>query len=292
MRYSEYSLHNIDVDIIYIAKIKFNNPVSIYESLNYVYQWRQFFNQLTMTSLPVNAMAVASAIDQNAIFSDLYIPSFVSNEDPEKAEYPASPPFSWWSERGKLSDCMKKWLELAPTREAFRACLDGVIGHLHSGIQQMDIVELCAGIDSLDELKQKSEFPDGLLDSMANAVFNVVNPPIDDLSIKRIKAHLGQLKNRSLSEKMKVLSEQAVPDDYAPQCKAVVNLAKKLRSGAAHDGAIGEEHDGRLQPVVRALAAMCVAFELSSCGVPFAEGSPRWKHHFFDNAMELDRLKK
>jgi ApeA N-terminal domain 1 len=299
IRHSGYNNDSIDLDIIYIAKIKFKNHITLDEALGRVHEWRQFFNQIMMTPLPVDAMAVAAEINDAPIFSDLYIPYFVNSDDPEKAEYrrpPTSPPFNRWHEREILSDYMKKWLELAPKRKAFRERLDGVIEHLHSGIQQSDIVELCAGIDSLVELDQKDEFPEGLLESMANAAFGVVEQPINGLDAGRIKGLLGGLQKRSLLKKMEGLSAKAVPDVYAPQREKIVRLAIKLRTAAAHRGAIGDQHDGCLRPVVSALASLCVAFELSSCGVAFDQGNdsgtPRWKHRFFEAAMELDRLKK
>ncbi len=299
MRHSEYNIDSINLDISYINTINFKNPISIDEALGHVYEWRQFFNQVMMISLPVDAMEVAAKLDETAILSDLYIPYFVNSDDPEKSEYgrpPACPPFSRWHEREKLSDYMKKWLELAPKRKAFRERLDVVIEHLHSGIQQADIVELCAGIDSLVELDQTDEFPEGLIDLMAEAAFGVVQGPINGLDANRIKGLLGGLPKQSLLEKMKVLSERAMPDDSAPQRERIIKLAKKLRHDAAHRGSIGDQHDGCLRPVVSALASLCVAFELSSCGVPLNQGnnsgSLRWKHRFFDAAMELDRLSK
>lgn len=292
-RASGLDWHGINLSIEHGGTIQFKAPVALDEALDRVYEWRQFFNQMAMAPLPITALSVAATKHQRAVIGDIYSPYLAESKPMRSGLYglhPARLPLNEWKDRSKLARSMESWLKKTPSRRPFRARLDTVIEHMQEGSSQSDIPELCAGIDSLDELKQKSEFSDALLERMASAAFETLPSSQTSVTAERLKGILGLLQHRSLSEKMKTLASETFPVNYALDTEAVIRLANTMRQDAVHRAVVRDQLYPALQSVADALACMCVAFDLGSSGIPLFEQEERNANcigRFFNCMMQL-----
>ena len=154
--------HGINLSVEHGATVEFKTPVRLDEALDRVYEWRQFFNQMAMVPLSISAISVAATNRKRAAEGEVYIPYLTETKKIRRGLYglrPAHIPLNRWEDRDRLASCMRSWLSASESRRAFRGRIDGVIEHMQRGTRQSDISELCAGIDSLVELKQKSGLP-------------------------------------------------------------------------------------------------------------------------------------
>jgi hypothetical protein len=187
---------------------------------------------------------------------------------------------------------MKSWLSASASRRAFRGRVDGVIEHMQRGTRQSDVSELCAGIDSLGELKQKSSLSKKLIESASQAAFLAFGESAPSITVERISGMLGQMQNRSLSEKMLALAALAFPENYQTDAELIISLASKMRQDSVHRAAVRDQLNSALQPVVEALACLCIAFDLGQSGVPIFESNrtANCVGKFFKNMNELRGL--
>ena len=112
------------------------------------------------------------------------------------------------------------------------------------------------------------------------------------LSVDRLRSILAQLQRRSLAEKMRELGRRAMPEVDIQDIELVISTARKCRDDATHRGAVSEQRQSQVGPVVEALASMCVAFDLRDAGVPRRSSNASscyWVIRFSDALAELKR---
>lgn len=288
-------IHSVEFDVYPSASIQFDEPVHIDDALEKVWDWRRFFVQLSMQNLNFDAIGVATDDIASTPVSSVYLPNLdVSEFDQSYNDlHPARIPLNQWSERDALSRAMQDWLLKQNGRQAFRSRLDKVIRNMNHCIDQMDLIELSSGIDSLSELDCKATFPDGLMDAMVQAAQNTATAAEVEIESSRLRGVLSQLQRRSLAEKIKELGRRALPDANPDDISLVVRTARKCRDDAAHRGVVSEQRQARIGPTVEALASMCVAFDLRDAGVPIrasATSECAWKRRFQRAVMELREI--
>lgn len=284
--------HGINLSVEHGATVEFKTPVSLDEALDRVYEWRQFFNQMAMVPLSISAISVAATNRKRAAEGEVYIPYLTETKKIRRGLYglrPAHIPLNRWEDRDRLASCMRSWLSASESRRAFRGRIDDVIEHMQRGTRQSDISELCAGIDSLVELKQKSALPKKMIESASKAAFLAFGESAPSITVERISGMLGQMQNRSLSEKMLALAAVAFPENYQTDAELIISLANKMRQDAVHRAAVRDQLNSALQPVVEALACLCIAFDLGQSGVPIFESNrtANCVGKFFANINEL-----
>jgi hypothetical protein len=287
--------HGINLSVEHGATVEFKTPVSLDEALDRVYEWRQFFNQMAMVPLPISAISVAATNRKRVVEGEVYIPYLTEKKKSRRGLYGLHPkhiPLNRWEDRDKLANCMKSWLSASASRRAFRGRVDGVIEHMQRGTRQSDVSELCAGIDSLVELKQKSSLSKKLIESASQAAFLAFGESAPSITVERISGMLGQMQNRSLSEKMLALAALAFPENYQTDAELIISLASKMRQDSVHRAAVRDQLNSALQPVVEALACLCIAFDLGQSGVPIFESNrtANCVGKFFKNMNELRGL--
>ena len=288
--------HDIQFHAFPTAAIFFDAPVTIEEALDRVWEWRRFFVQLAMQHLNFESIGFYSSHDERATVGSVYLPN-VEKQIPLTGHGklgPAHLPLNSWSDRDALSVAMQTWLKRSDTRKAFRARLDRVINNINRRTDQMDLIELSAGIDSLAELDHKDNYPDGAVWAMAEAACNIATEYSVNASADRIYGILAQLQRRSLAEKMKEMGRRAMPDADLEEIELVVSTARRCRDEATHRGAVSEQRQSQLGPAVDALASMCVAFDLCDAGVPSRPSSDfscYWAIRFRDAVAELKRMR-
>lgn len=291
------SYHGIKFDINTTAAIYFDDPVSIDDAMDRVWEWRRFFIQMAMQYLPYEGMWVQAQHDDRTPVASLYLPNTDRGDVAKKHYYeihPAYLPLNRWNERAHFTAAMQKWIAKEHERRAFRARLDQVIKSMNRRTDQMDLIELAAGIDSLSELSSKLAFPDGSIDAMVDAAQRAAVASKLEISPDRLRGVLSQLPRPSLAEKMKELGRRAMPEADFADIELVVSTARKCRDDATHRGAVSEQLQHLVGPAVEALASMCVAFDLRDAGVPRRTGSDSsafWAIRFRDAVQNLRYLK-
>ncbi|MCJ2189029.1 hypothetical protein [Novosphingobium beihaiensis] len=289
------SWHRIRYRVFPIAAISFDEPVTIDEALDRIWEWRRFFVQLAMQHLSFEGIGFLANHDDRAAIGSVYLP----NTDRRKRErgyyelHPAYIPLNRWGDRERLAGAMQTWLKRDGRRRAFRARLDRVLDNMNRRMDQMDLVELSAGIDSLNELDSKTKFPSGTVDAMVEAAGKAAEGQKVGIDPGRLRGILSQLQRRSLAEKMKELGRRAMPDADFKDIELVVATARKCRDDAAHRGAVSEQREAHIGPAVEALASMCVAFDLCDAGVPRRTSNDAqcfWAIRFRDAVAELKRM--
>lgn len=293
-----FGWHRIGFRVYPTAEIFFDQPVTIDEALNRVWEWRRFFAQMAMNHLNYIGIGFRASHDLRATVGSVYLPNTDRRKKDGRGPYdlhPAHLPLNGWSERDALAEAMQKWLARNSERRAFRARLDRVIENMNRRMDQMDLIELSAGIDSLAELGGKEAFPEGTIDRMVEAAHGAAAEKNVMVEPDRLRGILSQLQRRSLAEKMKELGRRAMPDHDFNDIELIVSTARKCRDDAAHRGAVSEQRQALIGPVVDALASMCVAFDLRDAGVPRKSSnasSAFWSVRFRDAVHEIRAIQQ
>ena len=291
-----FGWHKIGFRVYPTAEIFFDQPVTIDEALDRVWEWRRFFAQMAMNHLNFIGIGFRASHDPRATVGSVYLPNTERRKNNGRGPYdlhPAHLPLNGWGERNALAEAMRKWLEQNSSRRAFRARLDRVIQNMNRRMDQMDLIELSAGIDSLAELGGKEAFPAGAIDSMVEAARGAAANKNVIVEADRLRGILSQLQRRSLGEKMKELGRRAMPDHDFNDIELVVSTARKCRNDAAHRGAVSEQRQAQIGPVVEALASICIAFDLRGAGVPCKTSnvsSAFWSVRFRDAVYGLKAM--
>ena len=293
---SMLSWHKASFEAFPFLGIYFDAPVSIDEALNRVWEWRGFFTQMAMCPLCPESIYFQRGHEVLSPMGSVYLPNSKRSGDypPILHEpHPAYLPLNRWNEREALSAAMQKWLSCYDGRRAFRGRLGRVITEMNWRSDQTDLLELCAGIDSLAGLDTKTAFPKGTIRQMAESAQQAAKEREVTIGLDRLCGVLGGLQRRSLAEKMKELCKRAGLATSS-EIDILVKTAREIRDDIAHRGTASEQRNPLIAPVVEALAALCVAFHLHSAGVPPKRAandfdSP-WKRRFSHAMRELKQM--
>lgn len=294
---SMLSWHNASFEVFPFLGIYFDAPVSIDEALNRVWEWRGFFTQMAMRPLCPESLYFQRDHEACSPMGSVYLPnSKRTGHYPAILHdlHPAKVPLNRWDEREALSAAMQKWLSCYDDRRAFRGRLERVIGEMNWRIDQTDLFELCAGIESLAELDTRTVFPKGAIKQMAKSAQQAANERNVNIGLDRLCGVLGGLQRRSLAEKMKELCKRAGLATSS-EIGLLVRTAREIRDDIAHRGTASEQRNPLIAPAVEALASLCVAFDLHDAGVPPTRAgngiNSLWKERFQQAITELQRLR-
>ena len=290
------SFHGISLELGHVATIKFALPTTIDQAIEKIYEWRRFFVQVAMVPLAFESVAFSRDDEPNSPVGYVYLPYAVNDDDPKQGYYglhPAYIPYNSWADRSLLADTMKNWLEKSSYLLAFRSRLDRVIRSINEEVDQSDLNDLCSAIDGHPELAGKEKISKEQLEIMAGAAHGAVQGLPSDVTPTRIKGLLGQLQRWSLRRKLDEAASRSLGSVFPDAVPEVLSLAVRMRQGASHRGIVEEPVHPLVQPVVQALASICVALDLGRAGMPIlgkAEApSGRWINRFSDSAQEIRR---
>jgi hypothetical protein len=251
--------------------IEYTAPVAISAAINDAWYWRRLFNQMSMTRLRFTGLAVRASRDPAAICGNLYLPSAAEDlrrDEPAKAEAYYMP-LNRWAERERLANAMARWLAAEEPRKMFRASVDRVLENTGQQIVLQDVVELCSGIDSLDELDDASgQLPREVLAEMAAAAAHAAGAKGKTVEDERIRGVLGNLGRRSPRARLRQLTSTLDPPVSEEDFDRLWRLVGRYRQAGAHGVRLGEEADLQVAPTIEALAALCARYDLESAGVP------------------------
>lgn len=256
----------IDLEFQALATIKFPSPVLIDEATDYVWEWKRFFEQLSLESIEPNGISVKAS---RAIFSsesDVYLPN---TDETHIKELKGRFPLSSWKAKKRLCDAMSSWLSQEEKRRVFRVSISRAIEDSKNRVSLDDIVSLCAAVDSLEELSEAVTITKTQVRLIAAAAVSKANEISADIDPIRIKSIISLLRNQSLPAKFGVLSARMKEIGLADDLALLISTVHRLRNISAHGHALPETTMPTVAPAVSGLLSLLVLFDLGSNAVPF-----------------------
>lgn len=266
--FSGGSWDRIDARTYPVAEIAFDLPVSIETALDRVWEWRRLFAQMAMVQLPFEAISVRGTLEEQAPSANIYLPN-LKRRAPTKGPHSLSArhlALNSWHDREKLGEAMRGWLERDHVRRRFRVGLDHVIERMERRIDPSDLIDLGSAVDSLTELVPAGTLPVGALDSMVSAAHSAARAAGARIDRERLAGLLGALQRPSLAKRFAGLASGISPPMSSNDAELLVRSATRIRHASAHGGAISDQLQPRIAPTIDALTALCVRFDLESCG--------------------------
>lgn len=259
------------VDTTPIASISFDRLVDIDDALTHAFEWRRCFSQLTMTRIPLEQVTVTAKWSSSHSPASLYLP-YLGEEFKMLAQkrqtHPGDIPWNQWNERRSLAAAMRGWLSKAHARRQFRFAVDQVIGHRAERSALDDILRLCAGIESLDELAGTSEISDSHISTLVNAAESAASSSSIPVTRERLQGLFSMLQKPGMSGRLKLLGERLQGHINVADWTLLTRDIRRLRNKVAH----GEQLAAMESPVpdlaADGLAAACSLYDLVSCGFP------------------------
>lgn len=257
-----------------IATITFESPVSIDQAIDKVWDWKRFFTVFGMNPMPVTSLSAKGRVGPRERDADFYLPAYEDEPDNEGLHrlHPATVPLNRWKDRKRLQAIMRNWLERSSERQVFRALLAGVIEDLPKRISLDDVVKLCAGVETLDELDEASPISGAHLERLSAATSKAIDEHTIPVTKQRVDSVLAMLRNQSLPQRLRLIFDRLGPvvsdEDATLLRKAVV----ELRNIAAHGKNYTDQMMPRIEPTVTALASVCAMYDLFLAGFLPSEG--------------------
>jgi hypothetical protein len=290
-----YNRNALTIQAVAFASIKFDVAVSIDDALDSAWAWRRFFQQIAMRPLPFTTLSCRASTKWSAPSSDIYLSNMETTnrqEGPEMFSFgPADVPLGEWKNRKAFAAVMRQWLERDDTRRLFRVRLDRVLEAMRKETSTKLVADLCSAIESLTELRAPSTLSDEDLTVIVNAATAAGKSATPPVMRERLEGILGLLQHQSLPQRMKLLAAAIEAEIPKKDAKAVLKIARDLRTFEAHGDHWNEMTVPLVAPTLEMLASMCVLWDLTTCGMPSAAGDrelsalsrARW------HAMELTR---
>jgi hypothetical protein len=278
-----------------VARIAFGKAITIDDAMNALWDWRRFFVQIAFEELLPTAISARHRSAKRGYYADFYLPNLLRSGQHEHSPHsfhPADVPLNRWKDRNKLSHLMQAWLEKSKERRVFRIFLDHVIARRNRRSSIEDVVSLCSGIDSLKEILAPSTLTKKDIDVLSKAAIAAAVEHEIDVAHPRIRNILGNLRGSSLRLKMESILSKAVPSLSDVEQKTLIDAGLQLRQMAAHGTATSEMTSPFTSPVVEALTAACVLYDVRSTG--FLDDAARLgaRSHFRDAMGRIMQLKQ
>jgi hypothetical protein len=245
------------------AVIIFDLPTSLDDALERVFEWQQFFVQMAMEPMDLEALSTWGERSWKSPRQDVYLPYLRTWPEIDQARHrlhPADVPFNIWHDRHHLRNAMQNWLLNGSSRALFRGSLNRVIKIQAKHSDLSDLVCICAGLETLPELSQGQEISSELIEVMGHAAFYSIKNKENTINIERIKGVLSNLGCPSLSNRLKTLAlivQSVVPLGVS---KTIIKEIPRLRNISAHGGSFADRYIPMVSPVVEGLASMCAIF--------------------------------
>ena len=268
-RRTRHGRNRLNIEVKLVGTIDFPEAVDLETATDACWDWRRYFNQMAMATLPFTGMTVAATTEPSSQRGNLYLPNergpIVGRK--ETRTDPHHMPMNQWHEREAAGEAMRRWLTHQEERRVFRAALDRVLARPgHVAIE--DAVALCGGVDSLAELSIRGTLPREALDKMTEAAIAAAVASGLSLEPGRVRGVLGSLQSENLRQRLRRLAEIAAPEADSELVGQWIEVLLPLRLFGAHGRAPATDHDLIAGPAVQALAALCARYDLQQAGVP------------------------
>lgn len=263
---------SLTISSVAIATIRFADEVSIDDALDAAWAWRRFFQQIAMRSLPFTTLSCRGKTKRSDRHSDIYLSNMetaISRDRNEMFDFgPRDVPYGQWKHRKKFATVMRQWLERDDSRRLFRVRLDRVLERMRTESSTKLVADLCSAIESLSELRAPSTLSDADLTAIVDAAAKAGTEATPAVPRDRLLGILSLLQHQSLPQRLKMLAAAIESEVPKKDAKAVIKIARDLRTFEAHGDHWDEMTVPLVAPALDMLASMCVLWDLTTCGMP------------------------
>jgi hypothetical protein len=257
-----------------IASIEFDEPLSLDDAINAVWVWRRFFHQIAFGSLSLIGLSATGQASERPSWARLYLPNereYGERKTTSSEFHPSDVPLSNWKQRGRLIELMSLWLEGEGRHSRFRVFLDHVLQEHRTSNSLDHVTMLCSAIESIPDLVGPKSLNKDLLTKVADAAHAKAESLNLGISVNRFKGIIGQLANAPLSDRIRTLISSVANNLSEAQTNNLIRHTMRLRTLAAHGNASEPLRQPVLPPVIQALTALCVLYDLKTSGLTDAD---------------------
>ncbi|MGX1693616.1 MULTISPECIES: hypothetical protein [Brevundimonas] len=266
----------IDFQTDPIATIHFAEPLGIEEAMDLAWQWKRYFENLALRPIPWTSLTARSGRGRAMRDADFYLPNHDSRSADENGPFQfwlGNIPLNRWSERNALATVMKTWTEREGDRHRLRGAVQSVARNLRRGSSLDDVVALCAGVESLAELRGQPALSSEQSRIIADGAITVAKANGIDIEDARLRGVIGSLQNQSLGQRLKLMFASLEPFINKAQAKTLIAAIMELRQIAAHGLSPAADVMPKASPTVEGFACACALYDLVTCGMPVRSAS-------------------
>lgn len=248
-------------------KIDFPEPKSIAQTIEAIENCIRFFNQVAFERLDLKRVSAQGGDQGERAWAEFYMPNHVRSLPKQSASEMSAyhAPFCLWEERQSLVSFISTWLSLDDDRREFRRRVNASLGGDTNLDSLSQIGSLCAAIDSLPELKERSKIKRDVLSVMASAAKEAAKRHNVSIEEIRLKGVLGSLNHTRLHRKIERVFETACPTMEKEALQEIIKQITRLRQSAAHGVTASDEMQPYAFPISQVLSAACVIYDLATC---------------------------
>lgn len=275
-RQSGLGWKKIDFQTDPIATIHFAEPLDIEEAMNLAWQWKRYFEVLALRPIPWTSLTARSGAGRSTREADFYLPNHGSSSidgDGPFTLWLGNIPLNRWAERRALAAVMQQWIEREGARSRLRSAVQGVAKSLRRRTSLDDIVTLCAGIESLAELRGVPALSSDQTRIIADGAISVAKANGIEIEDARLRGVIGSLQNQSLGQRLKLMFTSLEPFITKAQAKTLIASIMELRQIAAHGLSPATDVMPKANPTVEGFACACALYDLVTCGMPVRSAS-------------------
>lgn len=294
---SSLGWHTITHRAIPIASITFDTLVSIDEALDAAWRWKQFFSSLVLKPLSFTSMTASNDHEDEYLEADIYIPTHLDDHQEDTGHinfWPGNIPLNTWQERDELGRVMASWINKQHQRKRLRGAIENVSRHIGQRVSIDDIVTLCAGIESLEELSAPASLTPAEINTLSEGAVTAAIQNGIDIDSSRIRGVLDLLQHQSLPKRLKRMFEKLKPWVSDTQAKLLISSVLELRIVAAHGKSPTASITPKASPTIEGLACACVLYDFATCGMPTKTASDQnigILSHLLSSISELELIK-
>lgn len=266
----------IDFQTDPIATIHFAEPLEIEAAMDLAWQWRRYFEVLALRPVPSTSLTARAGSGRAMREADFYLPNHDSGAVDRNAPFQlwlGNIPLNRWSERSALAAAMKTWTEREDARSRLRGAVQSVAKNLRQRSSLDDIVTLCAGVESLAELRGQPALSSDQTRVIADGAIAVAKANGIDIEDARLRGVIGGLQNQSLGQRLRLMFAALEPFITNAQAKTLIAAILELRQIAAHGLSPAADVMPKASPTVEGFACACALYDLVTCGMPVRSAS-------------------
>ena len=196
----------IDFQTDPIATIHFAEPLEIEAAMDLAWQWRRYFEVLALRPIPWTSLTARAGRGRAMREAEFYLPNHDSGAVDRSAPFQlwlGNIPLNRWSERSALAAAMKTWTEREDARSRLRRAVQSVAKNLRERSSLDDIVTLCAGVESLAELRGQPALSSDQTRVIADGAIAVAKANGIAIEDARLRGVIGGLQNQSVDRRGK-----------------------------------------------------------------------------------------
>lgn len=251
------------------AIITFTKTKSLREAIDNMSDWRNYFCQIAMRDLRTVSVSVEKANSKHSR-CPVYIPNLdeLNLRGNVVSIHSSDIPLNIWEDRHKHKKVMEKWISFGAIRRTYRLKLNGVIKRYKKIYSPNDVLELCAAVESLQNLSSEKILSADQFKLVKASLLTTLNEFETSQADKEILvSSLSKRRPVSLKSNLECFLGEIEFQMEAKYKKEFIKYVLKIRNHTAHGHASSVEYQPLLLCIRNLLLSLCVLYELNSCGL-------------------------